>query len=639
MTPESKKPINPNLLPLEVLVNQQAEQLSEANKELSQAKAQVKQLRDANVALKEELNHSQTLEEELSINQEALRFQQDRIHSILGSIDDVVWSMLPHVGQILYINDATQKVYGYPISAFLENLNLWQEIVYSEDKQRFDASQKELYITGEQDIEYRIVWPNGEIHWVRVRARLMKDEQGKLLRIDGLTTETTESKKIREQLYYDSLHDKLTGLPNRTLLMNRIDQAIRQYQHSQDKCFAVLFLDLDGFKVINDSMGHLVGDRFLIDITHRLSQCLGSRDTLARLGGDEFVILLENLDTANDAIVTADRIHQGLKSPILLGKEEIFVSASIGIVVDVAQNWRDRYGQAAELLRDADIAMYRAKAKGQGQSQVFDASMYAYAVKRLQLANDLQRAIERQEFLVYYQPIISLASDRIQGFEALVRWKHPEKGLVSPADFIPVAEETDTILKIDELVLRNACSQLSIWQAQFPELAPLSMNVNLSSKHLSKPGLIAILDEVLAITGLDGRTLKLEITESAVIENTKIAVEILQQVKQRNIAICLDDFGTGYSSLSYLDCFSFDTLKIDRSFIERLVGDNDKCEIIKAIINLGLDLDMNVVAEGVETQQQMDKLKALSCSSGQGYGYSPPLKSDIMTTLLEGKQV
>ena len=468
-----------------------------------------------------------------------------------------------------------------------------------------------------------------------MRSHLIRDHQGKPLRIDGLTTEITEHKQMREQLRHDALHDSLTGLPNRTLLMDRIEQALKRCQRSEKKHFAVLFLDLDGFKVVNDSLGHLMGDQLLIALTHRFGQCLRTEDTLARLGGDEFVILSENLTDIHEALRIADRIHHTLKDPIRLQNEDVFISVSIGIVLGGEQEFSPNAHQVADLLRDADTAMYRAKARGQGTSEVFNPSMHTYAVKRLQVANDLQRAIERQELIVYYQPIISFSSDRIHGFEALVRWQHAEKGLVSPAEFIPIAEETEAILKIDEWVLRHACAQLSLWQQQFQDLSPLTMSVNLSSKHLSQPGLIDLLDEVLAETGLDGKALKLEITESSLIEQTETVIDVLNQIKQRNIELCLDDFGTGYSSLSYLDSFSFNVLKIDQSFIKRLVGKQDKCEIIKAIVNLGLTLGMNVVAEGVETRVQIEMLKALNCSYGQGYGFFPPLESEVISTLLQ----
>ncbi len=638
MAQKNLSSINFYLMLIKELVREHSQKQYQAKEQLQQLNLDLEQLTTTNIQLSEDIRHYQVLEEQLRINEQALQVNQERLHNILGSIDDVVWSVVPQTDQILYLNRATQKVYGRPIADFLDNLNLWQEVIYPDDQQRVEQSQQRLEKTGTQDIEYRIVWPNGEIHWIRVRSRLLRDDQGNPIRIDGLTTEITEHKKIREQLRYDALHDNLTGLPNRTLLMDRIEQAIKRCKRNENKRFALLFLDLDGFKVINDSLGHLTGDQLLITLSHRFGHCLRAEDTLCRLGGDEFVILLENLINIDNAIVIANRIHDILREPIILQIQEIFISVSIGIVLGGEEKNDHSFEQVAELLRDADTAMYRAKAKGPGSSEVFRPSMHTHVVKRLQVSNDLQRAIERQEFIVYYQPIISLASDRIHGFEALVRWQHQEKGLISPADFIPIAEETETILKIDKWVLRHACRQLCLWQQQFQDIGPLTISVNLSSKHLAKPCLIDIIDDILAETGLGGRSLKLEITESCIIEHTKTAIDILEQLQQRNIEICLDDFGTGYSSLSYLDCFSFNILKIDRSFIKRLVEKQDKCDIIQAIINLASILGMNVVAEGVETKVQQDKLKDLNCSYGQGYGLFPPLKSEMITSLLQEKQ-
>ncbi len=639
MAQENSISINSPLVSVETLITEHTKKLEQAKKHLQQLTIHLDQLTHTNIELSEDIQHCQKLDEELRINEQALQLNQKRLHSILGSIDDVVWSIVPQTSQILYLNHATETVYGRPIADFLDNLNLWQEIIYPDDQQRVEESQQLLYKTGIQDIEYRILWPNETIHWIRVRSRLIRDDQENPIRIDGLTTEITEHKKIKEQLRHDALHDNLTGLPNRSLLMDRLEQGLKRCQRDENKRFAVLFLDLDGFKLINDSLGHLTGDQLLIILSHRFNQCLRAEDTLSRLGGDEFVILLENLGTIDEAITIADRIHNILKEPILLQNEEIFISVSIGIVFGGEKSVYNNSDQVAELLRDADTAMYRAKAKGPGTLEVFQPSMHTHVVKRLQVANELQKAIEREEFIVYYQPIISLDSDRIDGFEALVRWQHQEKGLIPPTDFIPIAEETEAILKIDKWVLRHACTQLSLWQQQFPNIQPLTMSVNLSSKHLTKPDFIEVLDEILAETGLRGTSLKLEITESFLMEKSKIVFDILEEIKQRKIELCLDDFGTGYSSLSYLDCFSFNVLKIDRSFIKRLVGENDKCEMIKAIVDLAVTLNMKVVAEGVETNVQKDKLKALNCSYGQGYGFFPPLDSQTISRLLEQQNI
>ncbi|MDJ0732071.1 MAG: EAL domain-containing protein [Crocosphaera sp.] len=628
MSQENFISINTHLVSITQLVTEHIRKLEQVKEDIPQLTPYIEELTNTHLQLLDDIRHCQRLNEEQRINQRQL-------YSILDSIDDVIWSIIPQTRQILYLNCSTQTVYSRSIDEFLDNSNLWQDIIHPDDQQRVEESQQLLYKSGIQDIEYRILWPDESVHWIWVRSHLIKDDQGNPIRIDGLTTEITEQKQTNEKLLHDALHDRLTGLPNRTLLMDRIEQAFKRCQRDEMRRFALLFLDLDGFKLINDSLGHLTGDQLLRILSHRFSQCLRSEDTLSRLGGDEFVILLENLTNVEQAIAIADRIHDILKEPIFLQNQEIVISVSIGIILGGEQPFDDNPERVAELLRDADTAMYRAKGKGPGTSEVFQPSMHTGVIQRLQVANDLQRAIERQEFVVYYQPIISLSSDRIDGFEALVRWQHQDKGLISPTDFIPIAEESEAILKIDEWVLRHACNQLSLWREQFPNIEPLTMSVNLSSKHLSQPGLIEILDDILGETELEGTSLKLEITESCMMEQTRTALDILEQIKQRNIELCLDDFGTGYSSLSYLDCFSFNILKIDRSFIKRLSEEQDRCEIIKAMVDLAITLNMKVVAEGVESNLQRDQLKALNCSYGQGYGFFPPLNSENITYLLQ----
>lgn len=607
------------------------------------------ELLKTNEQLQQEIDFYQDLEEELRANQQALQLSQERIDSILGSIEDVVWSLAPHTYQILYINTATEKVFDRSIIEFIQNLNLWQEIIHPEDRERVEQADRALYTTGKQDIEYRILWKNGEVRWVRVRSRLVCDADGNPLRVDGITTDITERQRIQEQLRFDALHDGLTGLANRNLLLDRLEQTIKRSQRQDSKPFAVLFLDLDSFKVINDSLGHQIGDRLLMAVAHRLEKCQRSEDTVARLGGDEFVILLEEIEDLDDAMTAVKRIQQALKPVMLLDRHEIFVTASIGVAMGDPQIYTSP-DRSTDLLRDADTAMYRAKALKQGGCAIFEPSMHAYAVKRMQVENDLRRAIDRMlfpelyspEFLVFYQPIVSLSSDCIRGFEALVRWQHPEKGTISPAEFMPIAEETGLAIDIDRWVLERACRQLQIWQQEFPNLLPLTMNVNLSGKHFSQSGLIEFIDLVLQETGIAASSLKLEITETVVIENAEAATVMLRELRERNIHVCLDDFGTGYSSLSYLHCFPFNTLKIDRSFVKQLgikLPKEDNNEIVKAIINLGLTLGMSVVAEGVETKEQLALLKTLNCHFGQGYWFSKPIDETMMTDFLRASQL
>jgi diguanylate cyclase (GGDEF)-like protein len=454
--------------------------------------------------------------------------------------------------------------------------------------------------------------------------------------VEELNSHIAEQERIslaleesKEHFRHAAFHDALTGLPNRALLSDQLRRSIERAKRNESYLFAILFLDLDRFKNINDSLGHIIGDQLLIAIARRVEECLRPTDTVARLGGDEFAILLDGLDSYDDVIHVAERVQNELTLPFNLDGHEVYTSASIGIALSTTG-----YDQPENLLRDADIAMYRAKENGKARYEMFDTVMHARAVALLKLENDLRRAIERHEFRVFYQPIVALESDTIAGFEALVRWEHPERGIVPPNEFIMLAEETGLISEIGQHVLREACRQLRAWQWLSPLNRSLLMSVNLSGKQFKQPNLVQQIKNILQETELDPRSLKLEITESAIMENAEAATAQLMQLRDLGVLLSIDDFGTGYSSLSYLHRFPVTTLKIDRSFINRMGENGENSEIVRTIMTLASNLGMDVVAEGVEDEHHLKQLKALKCEYGQGYLFSKPVEAKKAGELL-----
>jgi diguanylate cyclase (GGDEF)-like protein len=465
----------------------------------------------------------------------------------------------------------------------------------------------------------------------------------------------------------NAFHDSLTGLPNRTLFIERVGRAVQNAKNPNYDFFAVFFLDLDRFKVINDSLGHLVGDSLLILLVERLKSCVRLNDIVARVGGGDFAILIENIKDVDTATNVAIRIQESLILPFNLGGQEIFMTVSIGIVVGGGQvdlisgelgiNIQSNDERPEYLLRNAHTAMYRAKALGMGRYEVFNRAMHATVIERLQLETDLRMAVKRQEFLLHYQPFVSLATGKIIGFEALIRWQHPQRGLVFPMNFIPVAEETGLILALGEWVLQSAMNQLRLWQKQFEFDVPLIMSVNLSARQFSQPNLVEQIQEILHQAGVDPKCLKLEITESVVMDDVESAIAVLNRMKALNVKLGIDDFGTGYSSLSYLSRFPTDTLKVDKSFVGRmefedfgevikifepggekmgksqLIG-GENMAIVRTIVMLAHALGMDVIAEGVETAEQLALLRSLGCEYGQGYFFARPLPSDEAAALI-----
>jgi diguanylate cyclase (GGDEF)-like protein len=447
-----------------------------------------------------------------------------------------------------------------------------------------------------------------------------------------LEQEISARQKAEEKLVYDALHDSLTNLPNRTFLMDRIHLAIKRMKRNQDCNFAILFLDLNRFKFTNDTLGHNIGDQLLIAVSRILKENVRELDTVARLGGDEFVILLEQIASLKDTIFIVERIFQQLQTPIEIEGNTISASMSIGIALSSLQ-----YENSSQILRDADIAMYRAKAKGKSHYEIFNQSMYWQTIKVIELEKDLRRALQRQEFCLYYQPIISLETNKLEGFEALVRWKHPEKGFISPAEFIPLAEDSGLIVPLGDWVLEEACRQLAVWQKQFsniPGINDLRMSINVASQQFQELNFVQKIDQILLNTGLNPECIKLEITERVLIDSEEITQNNFAEIKQRKIKLSIDDFGTGYSSFSYLRRLPIDHLKIDRSFINGIALDLENLEIVRTIIKLAHILGIEAIAEGIETLEQAEKLRALGCEMAQGYYFAKPLPVDQIQSQL-----
>jgi diguanylate cyclase (GGDEF)-like protein len=477
------------------------------------------------------------------------------------------------------------------------------------------------------ECEYRIITQSGQTKWVWERGQGIFDDDDQLCHLEGFVSDISDRIKAEQQLKYDALHDSLTGLPNRNCLMHRLDLALKRTTQDPDFQFAVLFLDLDNFKVVNDSLGHLVGDELLINVAELLGRSIRDTDVAARLGGDEFVILAEAIQGIQEAAAIADRVLAELRSPFAIARRNVYISASIGIVAGGGTHER-----AADLLRDADLAMYRAKRAGRAQYAIFDPNMHLQAMQRLHLEQDLRQALQKDEFVLYYQPIVALNTLQIQGFEALVRWQHPQRGLVSPLEFIPIAEETGLIVPLGQWILNTACLQLAQWQAQFPERT-LKMSVNLSVQQLQTP-LVSDLVEALTLSQIAADSLVLEITESMLVEHIEPIQTLLEEVRKMGIYLSIDDFGTGYSSLSYLGKLPVDTLKIDRAFVSPDDAEARNQVIAESIIALSNLLELGVIAEGIQSLEQLEWLKHLGCKLGQGYLFSAPVPADQATQLL-----
>lgn len=626
-----------------------------------------------NLANLVDINH------QLKLAQESQQKSEEKYRFLVEAIPQFVWTAWPN-GEVAYCN---QHWYDYTGLTQEQTIGSgWASVLHPDDLLRTKIRwQRALELGESYEIEYRFKKAaDGNYYWHLGRIMPMFDGSGRIfqwlgtaINIDDrkrmaeavqrahddlevrvrertvelakaneeLQAEITQRQRVQEQLLYDALHDALTGLPNRALFIDRLGHEIKSAKRQQDHLFGVLFLDLDRFKVINDSLGHLIGDQLLRAIAHKLEACLRPGDTVARLGGDEFAILLKDVRSTNSAIQVAERISQELTLPFNLSGHKVFTTVSIGIAL--SETGRN---QPEDFLRDADIAMYRAKTLGKARYEVADSAMHTLAVSLLRLETDLHRAIEQQEFRIHYQPIMLLETGRITGFEALVRWQHPERGLLPPVEFISVAEETGLITPISRWIISEACYQLRTWQIQYPvdltvsesmqDARPLTISVNLSIKQLIQPNLVEQISQTLREAGLDASSLSLEITESLVMENSELTTSTLSELRNLGVQLSIDDFGTGHSSLSRLHGLPISTLKIDRSFVSRM-GDQRNLEIVSTIVTLAHKLNVNVIAEGVETPEQLAELRKLNCRYGQGYFFSRPLDKVAAGVLLASK--
>ncbi len=566
--------------------------------------------------------------------EKALKESEEKYSMTIKGIGDGFWDW-DLKNQKISFSQKWKSMLGYEEEEISENIEEWFKRVHFHDighlKEKINLSLNGHSNTFEQ--EYRIIDKNGEYLWMFAKGNVIKDSSNNIYRVVGYQSNINEHKqneKLLEELLHNASHDSLTGLPNRSLFMEKLDKIILNYKRKKDNNFAVLFVDIDKFKVINDSLGHSTGNQLLVETAIKLQLCLRPEDTIARLGSDEFTIILENINDKSEAIKVANRIQKELSYPFILNNNEIFASASIGIAIGNLS-----YEYPEELIRDSDIAMRKAKNLGRARYELFDAGMKTQASEQLQLEADLRHAIDRNEFILYYQPIISLKTGFITGFEALIRWKHPKRGLVGSDIFIPIAEETGMIIKIGEWVLKEACKQIKIWHKKYPQDKSLTISVNISGRQFSHPKLLENISEIVEDSGIDPANLKLEITESTIMENSEKARAMLEEIRKLNIQLQIDDFGTGYSSLSYLHRFPVNTLKVDRSFVSRIGSNDENIEIVKTIISLAKNLNMVSIAEGIETKNQLIKLRLLGCEYGQGYFFSRPVDVESIEKLMD----
>ena len=572
--------------------------------------------------------------------------QREQLFRLISENAADMIALVDNAGRRLYNSPAYSKVLGYSPEELQATSSLEQ--IHPDDRPRVQEAAEKARSTGRgQQLEYRIRHKDGSWRILESTASAIRNATGEIQQLVIVNRDVTERKRAEEMLAHNAFYDGLTNLPNRTLFLSRLQHALDMAKRHSNYKFAVLFIDLDEFKVVNDSLGHSAGDELLIQIGHRLNHSLRREDTvargtagvtpatsgesLARIGGDEFTVVLDDIADPSDAVRVAERIQSRLAAPFLINRQDVVVAASIGIALSTTTR-----SAAEEVLRDAEIAMYRAKRAGKARCEVFDTAMYATAVKRLRLETDLRKALERGELINHYQPIVWLRGGAIAGFEALVRWRRPQ-GLVGPGEFLNVACETGLISAINKLLMRQACEQLQAWRAEFPAQPPLVMSVNISPPEFARAELPATIRSVLEATGVEPGCLQLEVMETIAMGDAE-AADVLAKFKELGVRLSIDDFGTGYSSLSRLQRLPVDSLKIDRSFISGMDRDKEAREIVRIIIMLAHNLGLKVVAEGVETPEQARQVHELGCELAQGFYFARPAAAEDITELLRAKR-
>jgi len=568
---------------------------------------------------------------ELEASRVALEDSEQRYRMVADYNYD--WeSWINPVGKLLYVSPSCERISGYSPDRFLEEPDFMQRIIHCDDLPVWHNFMRDQSVGNGEGLDFRIHHKNARVKWVSLVKYVVENEKGESFGIRTSLRDVTSRKHMEEQLKYSSLHDSLTGLPNRALFLDRVSQAIGRSLGASNY-FAVLFINLDRFQAVNDHYGYSMGDKILVRMGIKLRQAVRSVDTVARFGGDEFVILIEELPRKTDVLDLVKLVHKAFKDSIEIDGVEFTMTASMG--VDIFMNG---HANKDDLVPNAQLAMYRAKEAGKNRFVVYAKKMREGIINVVAVESDLKRALQAREFEAYYQPIVNLADGKLSGFEALARWRHPDRGLVSPGEFIPVAEETGLIVDLGAQILEEACTTLNNWREKYSVATELTMAVNISAKQFSESTLVREVGKILERSGLPPNRLKLEITETVVMLDAMESSNRLNLLKTLGIMLSIDDFGTGYSSMSYLQKFPMDQLKVDLSFVRRMEKSPENIEIIRAIVNMAHSLRLGVVAEGIETERQRDLLYSLQCDYGQGYLYAKPLQRDEAEEFLKNSE-